>query len=216
MIVYEKGFYEGAFVKHRELQEKKKPEQPAQDKVSLEQKIIAKLFARSEDAFSDMEEAYGKLCSRLIGQILNQDQEDVKECMNDVYLGVWNTVPPERPQSLQAYICKIARNLALKRLEYYTSQKRHGTVLSLQEELDACLLPAKNDYDELELAEIMNQFLKTLDTENRALFVRRYWYADPIEELAADFGYSKNHVSVKLGRIRKKLKKHLEKEEIYI
>lgn len=216
MIVFGKSFYEGAFVKNRELQERKNTEESIQQKKLQEQQIIGKLFARSEDAFSDMEEVYGKLCSRLIGQILNQDQEDVKECMNDVYLGVWNTIPPEKPQSLQAYICKIARNLALKRLEYHTSQKRHGTVLSLQEELDACLPPAKNDYDELELAEIMNQFLETLDTESRALFVRRYWYAEPIEELAADFGYSKNHISVKLGRIRKKLKKYLEQEEIYV
>lgn len=216
MIVFGKSFYEDAFVKHRELQEKKRQELKALEKGSLEQKIIEKLFMRSEEAFSDMEATYGKLCSRLIGQILNQDQEDVEECMNDVYLGVWNTIPPERPQSLQAYICKIARNLALKRLEYHTSQKRHGTVLSLQEELDACLPSAKNEYDELELAEIMNQFLETLDRESRILFVRRYWYADSVEELAQNLGYSKNHISVKLGRIRKKLKKYLEKEEIYI
>lgn len=197
-------------MKYREVQEKE------MQKKLQEQQMIEKLFARSEDVFTDMEAAYGKLCSRIIRQILNQDREDTRECMNDVYLGVWNTIPPQRPQSLQAYICKIARNVALKKLEYHTSQKRHGMTVSIQEELDACLPPAKNEYDELELAEIMNQFLETLDRESRILFVRRYWYADSVEELAKNFGYSKNHISVKLGRLRKKLKKYLEKEDIYV
>ena len=197
-------------MKHREVQEKE------MQKKLQEQQMIEKLFARSEDVFTDMEATYGNLCSRIIRQILNQDKEDTRECMNDVYLGVWNTIPPQRPQSLQAYICKIARNVALKRLEYHTSQKRHGVTVSIQDELDACLPPAKNEYDELELAEIMNQFLETLDRESRILFVRRYWYADSAEELAKNFGYSKNHISVKLGRIRKKLKKYLEKEGIYV
>ena len=197
-------------MKHREVQKKE------MQKELLEQQMIEKLFARSEDVFKDMETTYGKLCSRLIGRILNQNEEDTRECMNDVYLGVWNTIPPQRPQSLQAYICKIARNVALKKLEYHTSQKRHGTTVSIQEELDACLPTAKNEYDELELAEIMNQFLEALDKESRILFVRRYWYADSVEELAKNFGYSKNHISVKLGRIRKKLKKYLEKEGIYV
>lgn len=197
-------------MKHREVQDKE------MQKELQEQQMIEKLFARSEDVFTDMEATYGKLCSRIICQILNQDKEDTRECMNDVYLGVWNTIPPQRPQSLQAYICKIARNVALKRLEYHTSQKRHGMTVSMQEELDTCLPPAKNEYDELELAEIMNQFLVTLDRESRILFVRRYWYADSVEELAVNFGYSKNHISVKLGRIRKKLKKYLEKEDIYV
>ena len=197
-------------MKHREAKKKEL------QKELLEQQMIEKLFARSEDVLKDMETTYGKLCSRLISQILNQNEEDTRECMNDVYLGVWNTIPPQRPQSLQAYICKIARNVAMKKLEYHTSQKRHGTTVSIQEELDACLPTAKNEYDELELAEIMNQFLETLDKESRILFVRRYWYVDSVEELAKNFGYSKNHISVKLGRIRKKLKKYLEKEGIYV
>lgn len=188
-------------MKHKEIQEKE---------------MIDKLFARSEDVFSDLEEAYGQLCKKLISQILNYDVEDMKECMNDVYLGVWNTIPPNRPNSLKAYICRIARNQAVKKLEYRTAKKRYETTISLQEELDGCLPAARNEYENVELAEIINQFLEKLDKESRMMFVRRYWYADSMEELAVHFRYSKNHISVKLGRIRKKLKKYLEAEGIWV
>lgn len=177
--------------------------------------IIELFFASSEQAIPVLQDTYGHLCMKIIYQILN-DFEDTNECVNDVWLAVWNKIPPERPDSLKAYVCRIARNLALKKLDYNTADKRRGETVSLMEELETCVPDSGSEYEQVELVEIINQFLGQLDKESRVIFLKRYWYAEPLESIAKEFGYSKNHVSVKLTRIRKRLKRYLENEGIFI
>ena len=153
-------------------------------------RIIDLFYERSEQAIVELSKKYGAVCRKVAGNILRNDL-DVEECLNDAYLGAWNAIPPERPDPLLAYICRIVRNLSVTRYHANTVE----TELSARE-----------------LSGLLDSFLGTLDRENRIMFVRRYWYSDPVSEIAEAFHMSSNSVSARLSRIRKKLRKFLRKE----
>lgn len=175
--------------------------------------IIDLFFARSELAIQALAAKYEKLLYKISYQILH-NEEDVAECLNDTYFGVWNTIPPTSPNPLSAFVCKIARNISLKKYRANTAIKRNASMeLSLEELEPVIPTPsAEEEWSALELGRTINAFLKTLDVENRVLFVRRYWFADSVVEIARDLKMSENLASVRLGRIRRKLKKYLEQE----
>lgn len=178
-----------------------------------DQKIIELFFARSELAIQALEAKYEKLLYKISFHIL-QDSEDVAECLNDTYLGVWNAIPPARPNPLSAFVCKITRNLSLKKYRANTAAKRNSSLEVSLEELEPCIPTpsAEEEWNAQELGREINRFLHTLDAENRVLFVRRYWFADAVCDIARDMKMSENLVSVRLKRIRKQLKKYLEQE----
>ncbi|MBR3762779.1 MAG: sigma-70 family RNA polymerase sigma factor [Lachnospiraceae bacterium] len=178
-----------------------------------DQKIIELFFARSELAIQALAAKYEKLLHKISFHIL-QNNEDVAECLNDTYLGVWNAIPPARPNPLSAFVCKIARNLSLKRYRNNTAAKRDGTMDVSLEELSPCIPTpsAEEEWNAIELGRHINDFLGILDKENRVLFVRRYWFADSVGEIAKDLHISENLASVRLRRIRKQLQKYLEQE----
>ncbi|MBO4276912.1 MAG: sigma-70 family RNA polymerase sigma factor [Clostridia bacterium] len=179
-------------------------------------RIIELFFERSEQAITGLSEKYGSVCLKVAENILNS-RSDAEECVNDAYLAVWNSVPPEKPQKLLSYVCRIVRNLALKRYRANTARKRNGFYDVALEELGDCFASRSGVESELESAEVsrsIDSFLESLDKESRVLFVRRYWYSDPTEELAKLFGVSAHTVTMRLSRLRKKLKKHLEREGV--
>ena len=179
-------------------------------------RIIELFFERSEQAIAGLSEKYGPTCLRIAENILN-DRSDAEECVNDAYLAVWNAIPPEKPQALLSYVCRIVRNLALKKHRANTAGKRGSRCDIALDEIAECLPSASDVESEFEAkraAESINAFLASLDKESRVLFVRRYWFSDPVSDIAADFGRSGHYISVRLSRIRKKLKNHLEKEGI--
>ena len=180
--------------------------------------IIELFWQRSDGAISAAEAAYGAMCHGIIRNLL-YNEEDTKECVNDVWHSLWNAIPPERPENLTAYIARIARNLAMKRLTRRTAAKRQRETVSY-EELSACL-PGRETVESTlagkELARALDAFLDTLDGESRNLFLRRYWFFDSVRVLACTFGMSESKVKVTLHRIRRKLKEYLEKEaDIYV
>ena len=177
--------------------------------------IIELLFSRSERAIAELAGKYGAGCRRIAGNILG-DARDVEECVNDTYLGVWNAVPPRRPDPLRAYVYRVARNLAVKRWHRNTAQKRGGYDLVL-DELEECLAGSGLPEEQLEareLTRLLDDFLDGLSTDDRVLFVRRYWYADRIQDLAGRMNTTPNNLYVRLHRIREKLKTYLIKEGI--
>lgn len=144
---------------------------------------------------------------------------DAEECVNDAYLGAWNTIPPQNPNPLLTYISRIVRNLSIKKYHSNTSIKRNSFYDVALDELENCIPSGKTVEAELsakELARIIDDFLDTLDKDNRVLFVRRYWYSDSIPDIAARFHTSNNNVSVRLSRIREKLKNYLKKEGVEV
>ena len=179
----------------------------------MEDKRIVDLYwMRSESAISETDKKYGKYC-RYIAERILESEEDAREVQNDTYLQVWNTVPPERPNSLRAYLGAICRNLSLNRYEASHAQKRGGEVSLALDELSECIADREEQDDINErLCELLDSFLATLPKRTRRVFLRRYWYASSISEIAKDYGMSENHVTVMLHRTRKALADILQKE----
>lgn len=179
-----------------------------------DEQIIELLQMRSEQAITALHQKYGAACRRIAKNIL-KDAQDAEECVSDAYLGIWNTVPPQNPRPLLTYLCRIVRNIATAKYHSNTAKKRNSFYDAALDELEECLASSKSVEDAItakELSHALDAFLDTLDRENRMLFVRRYWYADSISELAVQFHMSDNHVSVRLHRIRDKLRNYLKKE----
>ena len=176
--------------------------------------IINLFFARSERAIAALSQKYGSLCRQISKNILGSDL-DAEECVNDAFLGIWNSIPPLRPEVLSSYLCRIVRNLSVKRYHANSALKRRSCYDVALDELESCLAAAdttESVFDAKELTCHLNAFLASLDRTNRIIFVRRYWYADPICDIAAALNLSQNNVSVRLSRLRKKLCAQLRKE----
>ena len=183
-----------------------------------DKQIIDLLFARSETALEQISSKYGRLCYKLAGNILGNAQ-DCEECVNDAYLGVWNSIPPNRPDSLMAYLCRIVRNISLKKFRYNTAEKRNSTMEVAMEELEGTLAATQDVESQVEAGELshaVNQFLGQLKQTDRVVFMRRYYFSDSYEEIAALTGNSEKNVSVKLTRLRSRLRDYLKSQGFII
>lgn len=181
-------------------------------------RIIELFFSRSEQAISELAYKYGKVCRKIAVNILN-NAEDAEECVNDAYLGVWNSIPPQKPNPLVTYICKITRNVALKKYRYNTAKRRNGYYDISLSELEEGIPSVRQDTASCtgeELTKVIENFLNTLDKKSRVMFVKRYWYAESVKEIAEEFGVTENSISVKLLRIREKLRKYLIREGVIL
>ncbi|MBQ4282429.1 MAG: sigma-70 family RNA polymerase sigma factor [Lachnospira sp.] len=178
----------------------------------LDEEIIELFFERSEEALKELESKYGKMCLQTSYNILG-NQSDAEECVNDSYLGVWNAIPPTRPKPLLTYVLKIVRNISLNRYHKNKAQKRNSSYDVAVEEL-ADFLAAPDSVESAmavnELTESIEAFLESLTSENRVIFVKRYWFYDDYEDIAKQVGLSVKNVSVRLTRMRKQLKEYLE------
>lgn len=177
--------------------------------------IIELYFARNECAVAETDRAYGAYCRAIVGRILRHGQ-DREECMNDVYLNVWNTIPPQRPKNFRLFLGAIARNVALDMLDYNRAKKRGDGARIAMEEFASCIPDGKLPADELlALREAINDFLGSLDARARIIFLRRYWYMCSLEEIAASFSLSLSNVKVILHRTRRKFAARLKKEGFF-
>lgn len=174
-------------------------------------KIIELFFARSETAIAELDIKYGKTCHKLSYNILH-NRQDAEECVNDAYLGTWNAIPPERPNPLLTFLCKIVRNISIKRYEANTAVKRNSTYDVAMSEVANYILSPDNVEAEIEtkaLARMIENFLDTLTTENRVIFMRRYWFSDTYADIAEYIGITEKNVSVRLTRTRKQMREYL-------
>lgn len=181
-------------------------------------KIIELFYERSEQAIMELSKKYGAVCNKVAVNILN-NRLDAEECVNDAYLGAWNTIPPQKPNPLLTYICRIVRNLCIKKYHSNTALKRNSFYDIALDELENCISSSYSVEDEMsanELAKYLDDFLDSLDRDNRVMFVRRYWYADSISDIAAMFNMSNHNVTMRLSRMREKLRKFLLKEGIIV
>lgn len=175
-------------------------------------RIIELFFERSDKAVSELSAKYGKLVRKIAENTLH-NREDAEECVNDTYLGVWEAIPPQRPDSLLAFVCRIARNISINRYRRDSSRKRGGNYDVCFEELQECISSnetAESRYEAGELSSLIDEFLDTLDKKNRMLFVRRYYYMDPFSDIASAAGIGEGAVRTRLSRLRGRLKKFLE------
>lgn len=181
--------------------------------ILLDNEIIDLFYERSEQAIKELSNKYGSVFRKVARNILNNDL-DAEECINDALLGAWNTIPPQNPNPLLTYICRIVRNLSIKKFHANTAVKRNSFYDAALDELEECLASSvnvENEFAVKELTRLLDSFLDTLDKENRIMFVRRYWYSDSISDIAEMFHISSNKVTVRLFRTREKLKNYLRK-----
>jgi RNA polymerase sigma factor (sigma-70 family) len=183
-----------------------------------DEKIIELFFARSESGISELDNKYGKACHKLSYNIVN-NRQDAEECVNDSYLGAWNAIPPERPDPLLTFILRIVRNISFNRYHKNKAAKRscnYGTALEEIENSIADIKTVESEIEAKELARIIENFLDMQSVENRVIFMRRYWFADGYEDIAALTGFSAKNISVRLTRIRVGLKKYLIEKGVFI
>ena len=182
-------------------------------------KIIDLYWQRSEQAITESSNKYGPYCRTISYNILHNN-EDVHECVNDTWFAAWRSIPPERPNILSAFFGKITRNLSVNRYKQNTAKKRgYGQVDLALSELDECIPSAwsvEEVINQKELIRAIDTFLFDQSQERRIIFVRRYWYLSPIDEIAEDFSMSRSKVTSLLFRMRNELKLHLEKEGIHV
>lgn len=179
--------------------------------------IIALFFARDEEAIHQTDLRYGARLRALAERIV-RSIEDAQENVNDTYFQAWQTIPPQHPAKYFAYLAKICRNFALDTLDWRSAAKRSAEIVSLTQELENCIpdTGADRDLEERELGRLLDTFLAEQSKENRMLFVRRYFYADSVGEIAKRFGMKEGTVSARLHRTREKLANYLSREGIAV
>lgn len=182
-----------------------------------DQQIIDLYFERNEQAITETDVKYGKLCHSIAYNILS-NREDSEECVNDTYIGVWNAIPPTRPDNFMAFVCRIARNLSLKRLEYLKREKRSADVILSLDELSAVLPDERYapDVSDEDVGRLISQFLRTQKEDVRNVFIRKYYFFDSVKEIAERYSFTESKVKNMLFFIRNKLKDYLIKEGVEI
>lgn len=180
-------------------------------------KIIELYFKRDDRAIKETQVKYGKLCHKIAYNILN-NYEDTEECVNDTYVGVWNAIPPARPNNFMSFVCKITRNLSLKRLEFMKREKRSADVLVSLHELEEVVPDEKiaPDTSDEDIGKLISDFLYMQKEDVRNVFIRRYYFFDSIKEIAVELSFSESKVKNMLFYTRNKLKDYLIKEGVEI
>ena len=182
-----------------------------------DEEILRLYQKRSEQAITETERQYGALCGAIARNIL-RNRQDAEECVNDTWHHAWNSIPPEEPRSLAAYLGRITRNLALNRLQKQNRLKRGGGEMTLIWEELGEMLPDREtpeqSWERAAAKAAIERFLQGLEAQERILFLRRYWWAEPVKTAAAHCGLSPQRAKSILERLRRNLRNELEKEEI--
>ena len=180
--------------------------------------IIQLFFQRAEQAIVEVQQKYGSFC-RTVAMNLLQQKEDVEECVNDTWQAAWQRIPPENPRMLGAFLGRITRNLAISRFRKNTAQMRSEGLTVLLSELEHCVPSGQSTeeaVDSILLGDYISKWLETLSADDRALFLRRYWFGESLRELSREVGTGEGHLAQKLYRLRLQLKKALEKEGVVV
>ena len=177
--------------------------------------ILDLYFDRNETAIKETAAKYGSRLLR-ISENITGSPEDAKECVNDAYLEAWNRIPPTRPTYFFAYLAKITRSLSLGICDKRNAAKRKASFVELSKELSECLASQDSDIlasiEAKELGHLLDEFIRTLNKSEQFVFIRRYFWSDSIAQIAKASDMNEGRIRSMLFRVRKRLKKHLNKE----
>lgn len=179
-----------------------------------DEEIVELFWQRSEQALKETQEKYGKYCGYISNNILGNEQ-DVEECVNEALNAVWNSVPPQKPNNLKTYIGKLTRSISISRWRENHSAKRSLGEFSVSlEEIEE--IAVDDDFDSMAnenvLSKAISDFLRSLPTAERNIFIRRYWFGDSINSICERYDFGESKVKVTLKRTRDKLANYLKKE----
>ncbi len=196
--------------RRRTMKHREKTAAPISD-----EQIIELFWERNEQAIKETDRKYKRYLFSVIRNILS-DLPDCEECLNDTYLGAWNSIPPARPLSLKAFLTVIARRIAIKR--YHSSQRKRTVPSEMQvslSELEGCIFAGNGIESELqaeELGRAISEFVASLSQRRQFIFMSRYYVSDPIDRIAKDLGLSRSMINRELAAIKSALKEKLKKE----
>ena len=177
-----------------------------------DEEIIRLYFDRDQRAISETANQYGRQLHSLSYKVV-YDTGAAEECVNDTYLRAWNNIPPDSPESfLYPYLARIARCFSIDRYRHMHAKKRDASIVYLTDEIDTCLMTrdARDGIvDRIAFTDSINRFLEGLKTDQRCVFMRRYWYMEDIKDIAEFYGYSESKVKSMLMRVRNRLREHL-------
>lgn len=177
--------------------------------------IVELYWQKNADAISATADKYGSYCFTIANNILHS-AEDSEECVNDTWLNAWNAMPPQKPNVLRMFLARITRNLSFNRFNKRNAEKRGGgEIVLVLEELSECLAgeaDVETAYEAAELEQCIRRFVRALPERNRNVFVRRYFFTEPVSAIAKRYGLTANNIAVILSRTRKELKLVLMKE----
>lgn len=179
-----------------------------------DREIIGLYFKRNEKAITETAAKYGTFCHNIALNILSVN-EDAEECVNDTYLQTWNSIPPQKPDKLGAWLGRVVRNTAYNLWKKNHRQKRYTGMEEILNELEDCIPSpdtVEHKIEEQELTKVINAWLASLPKNDRILFVRRYWHGEAVYKLSQENGMSPSNMAKKMFRLRQNLKSRLEKE----
>ncbi len=174
-------------------------------------KIIDLFLLRSEQAISETDSKYGRLCRKVSYSIVH-NEEDTEECINSSYQKLWDTIPPKNPTSLCGYLCAIVRNFSLNLLR---SEKRRGA--GQYEELNEIIPDGRTvegEFDSKEISSLINEFLEKTNRKNRLVFIARYYFGMSVKGISDGYDMSESAVKSRLSRTRSELREYLRKRGI--
>lgn len=184
-----------------------------------DKQIISLYEKRNEDAIKKTAEKYGAYCHAIANGILS-DTQDAEECVNDTWLRAWNSIPPQKPNSLKLFLAKITRNLSFNRYKEKTRGKRGGGEIALAlDELDEVIggtYDVETEFLRKEMRNALNRFLRELPKREADIFLRRYFYVESTEKIARHYFIKEANVRLILSRTRQKLKEFLKKENVLL
>lgn len=177
-----------------------------------DENIVQLFLDRDESGITAARERYGRLLTSIACNILHSEQ-DAEECESETLLRAWNSIPPAKPERLCAYLCRIARRLALDRHDYNSAAKRSGDTLPIDELSEYIGSGSAADMlSERELSGFLNSFLRAQDKTTRIIFMRRFWFGDSIADISKRLHVSESMVKSRISRTLKKLREYLRKE----
>ena len=187
---------------------------PGEDDITEDREIISLFLKRDEAALQKTQAQYGARLKRLANSLLGDDFA-AEECVLDALLETWNSIPPNEPYGhLFAYIGRIVRCRAIDRAVHDRAKKRSAVFVELTDELEQ-IIPSRQsveaEAEANELARLINGFLKSLPKEKRDVFVLRYWFMEPVKDIAGKLGWGESRVKMTLMRLRGELAEHLKK-----
>ena len=181
-----------------------------------DKQIIELYFERNEQAIKETQNKYGAFCHRIAMNILGI-HEDAEECVNDTYFSVWKQIPPTVPEVFKVYLGRITRNLSISRFRAMRAKKRYSSMEIMLSELNDCVPSSSNveqTIEVMQLSDYISEWLDSLPEEDCALFVRRYWFGDEVQELAKKCGITAAKMAQRMLRLRKSLKATLEQKGV--
>ena len=180
-----------------------------------DQEIIELYWARNERAITETDAKYKRYLFTIAYNILH-DRLDCEECINDTYLGTWNTIPPEKPSVFQAFISKIMRNIAVNRYKKNKADKRVPSEMTLSISEIENVFPDPSTTEEAymisQISHIISEYLRGLSDKNAFIFISRYYCSDKIADIAKMLHTSESTVFRELTKMKNSLKEILIKE----